>query len=73
MFRYVVFFFMLLVDPLGFIWRAFREPKGEIKLPFSPDAPRSVPGRDSGSILGGFGRYFECIFGFVFNDFLVLL
>ena len=28
---------------------------------FSPEAPRRVPGRDSGPTFGGFGKYFECI------------
>ena len=40
-----------LVDLLGSVWRPSGEPKGEIKVPFSPDAPRRVPGRDLGPIL----------------------
>ena len=64
---------MILVDLLGSVWRSSREPNSEIKVPFSPEAPRSVPGRDSGPIFGGFGMYFLCIFGFVFNVFLVVL
>ena len=42
------------MDPLGFVWRPSGEPKNEIKPPFCPDAPRRVPGRDSGPIFGGF-------------------
>ena len=62
---------MILVDLLGSIWRSCREPKGEIKPTFSPDAPRRVPGRDSGPIFGGFTKYFGCIIESVFHDFLL--
>ena len=53
-------FFVILVDP-----------PGSIKGPFSPDAPRRVPGRDSGPIWGGFRTYLGCIFDSVFDDFLL--
>ena len=64
-------FFVILVDLLSSVWRPFGEPKGEIKAPFSPDAPGSVPGRDSGPIFSGCRTYFGCIFGSVFNDLLL--
>ena len=56
---------------LAFVWRLSGEPKSEIKAPFSPDASRRVPWSNSGPILGGFRRYFGCIFASVFNDFLL--
>lgn len=65
-------FFVILVDALGSVWRPSGKPKGEIKAPFSPDAPRRVPGKDSGPIFGGFRRYLGYIFASVFNDFLVV-
>ena len=71
MFFDILCLFVLLVDPLGSIWLSFREPKGDIKAPFSPDVPRRVSGRDSGVIFGGFKTYFGCIFGSVFDDFLL--
>ena len=43
---------------LDSVWRAFGELKSQIKAPFSPEAPRRVPGRDLGSILGGVRSYF---------------
>ena len=61
-------FFVILVDLLGSICRSSEEPKGEIKTPFSPDAPRRVPGRDSGPIfldLGGISDVFLDMFSMI--------
>jgi hypothetical protein len=68
----ILCFFVIWVDPLGFVWRPSREPKSEIKVHFSPDASRGVPWSNPGPIFGGFRRYLGCTFGFVFNDFLVV-
>ena len=62
---------MIVVDLLGSVWRSSGESKNEIKTPFSPDASRRVPGKDSGPIFNGFRKYFGCIFGYVFHDFLL--
>ena len=46
------------------VWRSSGEPKHQIKVPFSSEAPRSVPGRDSGPIfyvLLEIHMYFLCI------------
>ena len=67
---------MILEHPLGSIWRFSGQPKSQIKVPFSPEAPRKAPGRDSGSIVDPCLvdlKYFGCMFGSVFNDVLVML
>ena len=57
--------------PKLLVWCHFGEPKGERKALFFLKAPRNVPGRDFKEIWNGFGRDFGCVFGHVFNGFLV--
>ena len=60
------------MDLLGSVWRSSREPKSEIKAPFSPEAPRSVPGKDSVPIFSRFGRYFDVFWDLFSMVFVVL-
>ena len=60
------------MDLLGSVWRISVEPKNEIKVPFSQEAPRSVPGRDLGPICGGFGKYFDVVLDLFSLLFVVL-
>ena len=64
---------MILEVPLGSIWQPLGKLKRQIKAPFSPEAPRRVPGRDLASIFWWIWDLCCRVFDFVFDVFGVEL